>query len=68
MDIKFNQSAIKISSRLFVVLKQAIKRQAVIGNVSQITFNYRDTNYSNETGGYHPVEIALKREIGRAHV
>jgi hypothetical protein len=62
MDIKFNQSTIKISSRLFVVLKQAIKRQAVNAEVSQITFNYRDTSYSCEEGGYHPVEIALQRE------
>jgi len=62
MDIKFNQSTIKISSRLFVVLKQAIKRQVVDGEISQITFNYRDSSYSSEAGGYHPVEIALHKE------
>ena len=62
MDIKFNQGTIKISNRLFVVLKQAVKRQAVNDEVSQLTFNYRDTSYSSETGGYHPVEIALKKD------
>jgi len=62
MDIKINQSTIKISNRLIMVLKQALKRQAVKGEVSQITFNYRDSNYSSEAGGYHPVEIALQKE------
>ena len=52
MDVKFNQSTIKISSRLFAVLKQAIKRQVVKGEVSQITFNYRDSSY----------EIALQKD------
>ncbi|WP_354624222.1 DUF2787 family protein [Psychromonas sp. MME2] len=62
MDIKFNQSVIKISNRLFAVLKQAIERQVVKREVSQITFNYRDSSYSCDAGGYHPVEIALQKD------
>ena len=64
MDIKFNQSTINVSNRLFVVLKQAIERQAVKGEFSQITFNYRDSTYSSDEGSYHPVEIALQKEQG----
>ncbi|WP_019613660.1 DUF2787 domain-containing protein [Psychromonas ossibalaenae] len=63
MDIKFNQSVIKISSKLFVALKQSIKQQGIKGDVSQITFNYRDSSYSSEQGGYHPVEISLQKDV-----
>ncbi len=67
MDIKFNQSTIHISSLLFIALKKAIKQNEVDSDASQLTVNYRDTNYSSEAGGYHPVEIALQKnhESGR---
>lgn len=62
MSMKFNPSALKISNKLFVALKQAIKQQCIKGNVSQITFNYRDSSYSSDQGGYHPVEISLQKD------
>lgn len=30
-------------------------------NLTAITFNFRDPNYSAEQGGYHPVEIRISR-------
>ena len=29
-----------------------------------VTFNFRDTNYSAENGGYHPVELRLEKHDG----
>lgn len=32
-------------------------------NEKAVTINFRDPNYSAETGGYHPVEIRLENEM-----
>jgi hypothetical protein len=31
-------------------------------NEKAVTINFRDTNYSSDDGGYHPVEIRLENE------
>ncbi|MGS0677219.1 DUF2787 domain-containing protein [Shewanella sp. 125m-1] len=32
-----------------------------------LTFNFRDTSYSAESGGWHPVEIRIEQEDGQWH-
>lgn len=32
-----------------------------------LTFNFRDTSYSAEDGGWHPVEIRIEQEHGQWH-
>ncbi|MGR5553499.1 DUF2787 family protein [Vibrio alfacsensis] len=32
-----------------------------------LTFNFRDTSYSAEDGGWHPVEIRIEQENGQWH-
>ncbi|MGR5460218.1 DUF2787 domain-containing protein [Vibrio sp. PNB22_1_1] len=32
-----------------------------------LTFNFRDTSYSAELGGYHPVEIRIEQDNGQWH-
>lgn len=34
-------------------------------DLSAITFNFRDPDYSAELGGYHPVEIRISRQASR---
>ena len=50
-------------------LKQTLSAIAVADNVSAeetaLTFNFRDTSYSAETGGYHPVEIRIEQRSGQ---
>ena len=62
MDININQSAIRLSPMLLTVLKQKIKEANTEKDPSQITVNFRDSSYNAKSGGYHPVEIALKKE------
>jgi len=62
MDINFKQCELKLSKRLLDLLSKAVKRQLAQADISSITFNYRDSGYSSDEGGYHPVEIALQKE------
>lgn len=34
---------------------------------SAITINFRDPNYSAESGGFHPVEVRLEKEMNAEH-
>ncbi|MCD9475486.1 DUF2787 domain-containing protein [Photobacterium phosphoreum] len=36
-------------------------------STSALTFNFRDTGYSAESGGWHPVEIRIEQENGQWH-
>lgn len=36
-------------------------------STSALTFNFRDTGYSAENGGWHPVEIRIEQENGQWH-
>ncbi|NVH52900.1 DUF2787 domain-containing protein [Photobacterium damselae subsp. damselae] len=36
-------------------------------STSALTFNFRDTRYSAESGGWHPVEIRIEQENGQWH-
>jgi hypothetical protein len=62
MDIKFNPAAIKISAKLMAALKRLIKERCTDVSISHITINYRDSEYSCEGGGYHPVEISFQKD------
>lgn len=36
-------------------------------STTALTFNFRDTSYSAESGGWHPVEIRIEQENGQWH-
>ncbi|MHC6802481.1 DUF2787 family protein, partial [Vibrio antiquarius] len=57
----FNKCPLSISPRLQTVLIDHIKAKAN-DSVTAITLNFRDTSYNAEAGGFHPVEIALKKD------
>ncbi|HAS8502915.1 TPA: DUF2787 domain-containing protein [Vibrio vulnificus] len=57
----FNKCPLPISPRLQTVLIELIKTKAT-DSVTAITLNFRDTTYSAEAGGFHPVEIALQKD------
>ena len=62
MNVILKQNSISVSNKVINILKQTLKIQGLESEVSLITFNYRDSSYSIEHGGYHPVEIALQKE------
>lgn len=57
----FNKCPLSISPRLQTVLIDHINTKAS-DSVTAITLNFRDTSYSAEAGGFHPVEIAMQKD------
>ncbi|CAH1561552.1 DUF2787 domain-containing protein [Vibrio owensii] len=57
----FNKCPLSISPRLQTVLIELINTKAN-DSVTAITLNFRDTSYSAEAGGFHPVEIAMQKD------
>ena len=57
--------ALPVSQELIDVLNAVLKIDARestnLEHCNALTFNFRDSNYSPDTGGYHPVEIRLSR-------
>lgn len=47
--------------RFYQVIEQALANLDP-KDVSAITLNFRDPDYSSETGGFHPVEVRLEKQ------
>lgn len=61
MSIKINtdNSCLPISQELATYIEQLITDHA---NNQSITINFRDPTYSDDAGGFHPVEIRLEKD------
>jgi len=55
---------LSISNRLISILAKEIEQHSEVDTSSGCVLNFRDPDYSAESGGYHPVEICLD-ENGR---
>ena len=51
-----------VSESLVDVLELYLCKSVMPANASAVTFNFRDSNYSAESGGFHPVEIRLFKD------
>lgn len=67
MNINTKNLPMPITSKLTGIIKEALKGKDLAGKTS-ITLNFRDPDYSAENGGYHPVEIMLKRKGDEWHI
>lgn len=66
MNININNLPLPVTSKLTEIIKEALKGKDLTGKTSA-TINFRDPDYSAENGGYHPVEIMLKRHGDEWH-
>jgi hypothetical protein len=68
MKLKFKKpQGLTLPVKLFKLLNaEIVKSVTAITSHNAITLNFRDTDYSASTGGYHPVEIRVER-IGNNH-
>lgn len=56
--------ALPISPALPDLLRSVVREQRLgLTHLSTLTFNFRSTGYSAETGGVHPVELRLIRGL-----
>ena len=67
MQITTDHLPLPVSQKLTDLLKEALKDKDLTGKTS-VTLNFRDPDYSAEKGGYHPVEIMLKRKGDAWHI
>ena len=63
MNIKLNKSSLNVSSKLLKQLNKQIELNGVTDEDSEITINFRDLSYSAKEGGYHPVEISMRKDL-----
>lgn len=59
MIINYKELALPVSKQLVDALEQEIGDTQA--STSAVTLNFRDPDYSAETGGFHPVEIRLEK-------
>ncbi|WP_348727858.1 DUF2787 family protein [Rheinheimera texasensis] len=67
MNISTSNLPLPVSSKLTDLIKESLKGKDLI-NKTSVTINFRDPDYSAEKGGYHPVEIMLKRQGDEWHI
>ncbi|MCU8462402.1 DUF2787 domain-containing protein [Vibrio vulnificus] len=62
-DILFNASTLPVSKSLHSLLSRnlidKLTEEEHIATSTYLVFNFRDSSYNAEDGGFHPVEIAL---------
>nr|WP_083439997.1 DUF2787 family protein [Vibrio hepatarius] len=62
-DILFNASSLPVSKSLHSLLSKSLIEKLAeeehIATSTYLLFNLRDSSYSAEAGGFHPVEIAI---------
>ncbi|MEZ8104165.1 DUF2787 domain-containing protein [Vibrio cortegadensis] len=61
--LKLHPASLPISDKLQALLNKNFQRQLAnnesITRTTYLVFNFRDSSYSYEAGGFHPVEIAV---------
>ncbi|ROO77055.1 DUF2787 domain-containing protein [Vibrio crassostreae] len=61
--LKLHPASLPISDKLQALLNNNFQRQLTnndsIARTTYLVFNFRDSSYSSEAGGFHPVEIAV---------
>lgn len=67
MNIKTTDLPLAVSDKLTDLIKEALKGKDLT-NKTSVILNFRDPDYSAEKGGYHPVEIMLKRKGEDWHI
>jgi hypothetical protein len=61
MNIQQNDYPVAISQQLVAIIGQEIEASKV-DTSEGVILNFRDPDYSAESGGYHPVEICVNAE------
>ncbi|HHF0535541.1 TPA: DUF2787 domain-containing protein [Vibrio alginolyticus] len=58
--LQFQACPLPISSEFHHAISQRMQKADLLASRS-LTLNFRDTSYSSEAGGFHPVEIAVHK-------
>ena len=59
--LTFVNTALEISNKLHRIVQKVVSKHE-LGTAQSIIINFKDSNYSAEQGGFHPVEICFQRD------
>ncbi|GIB16819.1 DUF2787 domain-containing protein [Vibrio cholerae] len=62
--LTFAPCQLPVSAKLHELMNKQLHERVVSPEVNAITINFRDKSYNAEDGGFHPVEIMIKRTQG----
>ncbi|MFD3391430.1 DUF2787 family protein [Alteromonas macleodii] len=65
MHIHYEGLALPVSKRFVQALVDLLVQHGV--SQTSVTINFRDPNYSAESGGFHPVEVRLEKRNNAWH-
>ncbi|MEZ9871809.1 DUF2787 domain-containing protein [Vibrio sp. 10N.261.51.C6] len=60
--MQFHPCVLPISTRFHNVITKQVQKGNGDNDCDLLTINFRDTSYSAEAGGYHPVEIMIRNK------
>ncbi|NAZ53748.1 DUF2787 domain-containing protein [Vibrio toranzoniae] len=60
--MQFHPCVLPISTRFHNIITKQVQQGNGDNDCDLLTINFRDTSYSAESGGYHPVEIMIRNE------
>ncbi|MEZ9753408.1 DUF2787 domain-containing protein [Vibrio splendidus] len=60
--MQFHPCVLPISTRFHNIITKQVQQGNGDNDCELLTINFRDTSYSAEAGGYHPVEIMIRNE------
>ncbi|MEZ9026124.1 DUF2787 domain-containing protein [Vibrio cyclitrophicus] len=60
--MQFHPCVLPISTRFYNVITKQVQQGNGDNDSDLLTVNFRDTSYSAEAGGYHPVEMMIRNE------
>ncbi|MEL7293132.1 MAG: DUF2787 family protein [Cyanobacteria bacterium J06555_13] len=58
-QMQFHRCVLPISDAFYKAIDTQVHKAQIADVPSSMTLHYRDTSYSSEAGGYHPVEISI---------
>ncbi|MDW2076228.1 DUF2787 domain-containing protein [Vibrio sp. 1863] len=62
-QLTFANTALRVSDKLLNALKTSVSNKD-ISEARTVTVNFRDSSYSSDAGGFHPVEICFTKIEG----
>jgi hypothetical protein len=70
MKLNFNKAqCFSIPEKLYLLVSADLEQVEIpTADISVITLNFRDLYYSADLGGYHPIELRLKRHKQAWHL
>ena len=66
--MQFHPCCLPISPRYYKAIEKQVSQANLANEATSLTINFRDSSYSADAGGYHPVEMMIRQEGDKWHI